>query len=196
MCNLRGIRCLCLLLTFLVLAVATAVGSKECHAQSVVFSLDALANDLSAGEHRFGFHDEASDGIDAFDTLEPPVPPESYLGLAFAMPDTSLTLANRWRVDIRDSQSFVDMVELWELHIQTDQLGTDCEVFFDYVEGEEFDVRLRVIGLEPGDFEVPVPGGFTFPLGEPEMVIWLELFSDKPIADATTSLGGIKARYR
>jgi hypothetical protein len=194
--NQRQISVACLLLTFLSAVVLTALGVPECHAQSVIYSLDATANGLFAGEHRFGFHDEASDGLDDFDAPEPPVPPESYLGLAFVMPDTSQEVANRWRIDIRDSQSFLDMVELWELRIETDQLGAECEVILDHVEGGDLDVMLRVIGLEPGDFEVPVPGSFTFQLTDPEMVIWLEMFSDKPIPGTATTWGGIKACYR
>jgi hypothetical protein len=194
--SLRQLGIAYLLLTLLCVVATTTCRVPECHAQSLIYSLEATANGLFAGEHRFGFHDEASDGIDDFDAPEPPVPPESYLGLAFVMPDTGLAVPNRWRIDIRDSQSFVDMVELWELHIETDQLGAECEVILDYVEGEDLEVMLRVIGLVPGDFEVPVPGGFTFELTEPEMVIWLEVFSDKPISATATTWGGFKARYR
>jgi len=90
-----------------------------CWGQAVVYSLEATAGEIAAGEHFFGFRDEASDGPDIFDAPEPPVPLDSYLSLAFAMPDTNFPYPNRWRSDIRSSQSFVDQVEIWELHFET-----------------------------------------------------------------------------
>jgi hypothetical protein len=172
------------------------LAATSCWGQAVVYSLEATAGDLAAGEHSFGFKDEASDGPDVFDAPEPPVPLESFLSLAFAMPDTSFPYPNRWRSDIRNSQSFVDQVEIWELHFETDQIGTECLVSLDVIEGGEFDIDLRVIGLFPDDIIVPVPGQFTFLLTDAEMVVWLEMSSDGPVAVEEESWGDIKVRYR
>ncbi len=194
--NWRLHRSACLLAAALSLSTLAVAELGECRAQALVYSLDATANDLAAGEHRFGFRDEASNGPDLFDVPEPPPPPEMFLGLAFAMPDTGFAQPNRWRADIRSSECFVDMVELWELHITSDQLGAECTMVLDIVEGGEFDLTLRVLGFEPGEFTVPVPGSFTFLLAEPEMVVWLELTADEPIPSRAVTWGGIKARYR
>lgn len=194
--NWRLHRSTCLLLAALSLGALAVAGLGECHAQALVYSLDATANGLAAGEHRFGFRDEASNGPDLFDAPEPPPPPATFLCLAFAMPDTGFAQPNRWRADIRSSECFVDMVELWELHITSDQLGAEGTMVLDIVEGGEFELTLRVLGFEPGEFTVPVPGSFTFLLSEPEIVIWLELTADEPIPSSAVTWGGIKARYR
>jgi len=83
-----------------------------------------------------------------------------------------------------------------EPHSDEDQIGVECLVNLDVIEGGEFDIELRVIGLYPDDIIVPVPGQFLFLLTDPEMVLWLEMSSDGPVAASEESWGDIKNRYR
>jgi hypothetical protein len=164
--------------------------------QVAILSLQAQAGNLTASGLQFGFHDDALDGPDSFDLPEPPAPPADYLSLAFAMPYPGGLFPNRWRWDIRSAESFVDQLELWELHVSTDQPGGDCQLDLAFLEGAELPLRLRVLGLGGGPFEVTLPGQVVFPLDSEETVIWLELSSDVPIAVQSTSFGQLKASYR
>jgi len=164
--------------------------------QVAILSLQAQAGDLSASGLQFGFHDDALDGPDSFDLPEPPAPPADYLSLAFAMPDPGGIFPNRWRRDIRSAESFVDRLELWELHVCTDQPGFDCQLDLAFLVGMELPLRLRVLGLGGEPLEVTLPGQVVFPLNAEETVIWLELSSDVPIAARTCSFGQLKACYR
>lgn len=165
-------------------------------AQTVLYSVAAAADELTAGLHHFGFRDDAATGVDTFDIPEPPAPPEAYLSLALIMTGPAPPVPNRWRADIRNSQVFVDKVELWELHIETDRIGSTCTLDFDVEEGAQFNLKLQIIGLEANPIVVPVPGQVSFPLTKPFQVIWLELTSDEPIAATSRSWGHLKENYR
>jgi hypothetical protein len=179
-----------------VLAAAVLAAAVPATGQVALFSLQAQAGDLSTSGMQFGFHDDALDGPDPFDLPEPPAPPADYLSLAFAMPDPGGVFPNRWRRDIRAAGSFVDQLELWELHVCTDQLGVDCQLDFAHLVGAELPLRLRVLGLGGEPLEVTLPGQVTFQLISEETVLWLELSSDVPIAAETCSFGLLKIRYR
>jgi hypothetical protein len=164
--------------------------------QTVVYTLAASAAELSTDLHRYGFQDDASSGMDAFDVPEPPAPPADFLSLAFVMPGPSVPLPNRWRDDIRAVQDFADCIEIWELHVTTDRIGAECAFDLEIEEGDQFALRLTVIGPDGGEFPVQVPGGFTMDLTGPESILWLVLTADGPIASTNSTWGGFKVSYR
>ncbi|MFH1842473.1 MAG: hypothetical protein ABIF77_04645 [bacterium] len=182
------------LLIGVILVLVAVAGDTT--AQTVTYSLQATADELDSGLHRFGFRDEATTGIDEYDLPEPPTSPTDYLGAAFRMIDSFPPLPNRWRHDIRDSQDFVDKLEIWELHLETDRIGATCTVALDIEAGAQFDLKLQVIGLGPSPITVPVPGQFSLALSKPVTTLWLELTSDEPIAGRSCSWGELKAEYR
>jgi len=181
---------LSLILISLTILPATASG------QSVIISLDASCAESVSGAHHFGFRDEALTGYGPYDMPEPPLAPAPYLAFSFSIPGSSVPLPNRWRDDIRSSADFIDRVEVWEMHVETDLIGQFCSVAVDCVEGSEQPVELAVIGLDPIEISVPIPGTFSFTIGQPFSVVWLELTSDTPIVDSTTTWGEIKNMYR
>jgi hypothetical protein len=176
--------------------VAALVVPVAAAGQDILFSVSAQVAGLSAPAHIFGFADGALTGLDAHDVPEPPHAPSGYLALAFRMPYPAVALPNRWRNDLRATDDFLDRVEIWELHLESDLIGATCTFAVTPPASPPGDLRLRVIGVDDGEgFVLPADGVFTLVIHAPDTAIWLELIADSsiPVADATW--GAVRRLY-
>ncbi len=159
-----------------------------------VLVVDASAVNLEAGPHRFGFAEGAGIGIDGHDQPEPPSPPADFLALFFRMPGDQAALPNRWRDDIRSPADFADGVELWALHLESDQLGADCTLTFTMPDGDPGGLRLRLLSQDGQEASIGIPGQIMVPLAAPDQILWIELCQDA-IPVHRRNWGAVKAVF-
>ncbi len=164
-----------LILSVWVLALVAIPAVSD--AQEILFKLSGQINETHhMGAHLFGFKEEALTGVDPLDTPEPPLPPESYLSMAFALNDPLFPAITRWRDDFRNFEDWTDGIETWQMVFHTDQPEEDCFVSLSQITGvrDQFQVRLiREDGME----ELTIPGNFTVASEEMGYVFVLEIRS-------------------
>jgi hypothetical protein len=164
--------------------------------QDVLFSVSAQVAGLSAPAHVFGFAAGALTGLDARDVPEPPHAPSGYFALSLRMLTPVAALPNRWRDDLRAVDDFLDRVEIWELHLESDLIGATCTFAVTPPASPPCELRLHVIGVDDGEgFVVPADGAFTLVIQAPDTAIWLELTADNPIPVVDATWGAVRSLY-
>lgn len=181
-------------MTFALAAAVPSFGALQ--AAEAVYGIAAAVPGLDSGVHAFGFAADALSGLDPRDVPEPPTAPSGYLALSFRMPSPTAPLPNRWRDELRAPEDFSDRSELWELHLESDQLGSTCRFTVTMPPDLPPSARLRVIGVGEGDgFVVPADGEFTLVILAPDTTIWLEITGDEPILVLDRTWGAVRRLY-
>jgi hypothetical protein len=165
--------------------------SSSLFAQDLTLTVEASLNGFSSDIHRFGFKDFALSGLDQYDLPEPPLPPSDFIAICFAVPDPDVPFPNRWREDYRNVEDFKDMIEVWEMHVTTDQTAGDIEFYFTLEEGPSDHLFLK-FKTETSIKSVPLPSSVILPLDELSSPILLEMWSDEMIANDKSSWGMMK----
>ncbi len=169
--------------------------SSAISAQAFTLSVQAELNALQADIHLLGVKADALIGADSWDTPEPPAPPADYLALAIAMPDASTPLPNRWRHEFRPYDVFEDGVEIWELSVESDQVGQTAMLIIDLETGDASELEIFVLGSW-GRRRTELPLLLAVPINSEHETVWLEVHWDSPLAEQNESMGSLKARYR
>ncbi len=165
-------------------------------AQDFLFAVEGQVGGLALTAHEFGFRDGATTGLDAWDVPEPPLPPAVYAALSFRMLAPPLPIPNRYRHDIRSGDDFWDLVEIWELHLESDRLGAECSLAFSQTAGDPTGLVLRVLGPWMADWaEVPLGGTLVFTVAATDMPLWVELTLDMSVPAELVTWSRVKRLF-
>jgi hypothetical protein len=179
----------------ILLAMGLALAPEVCPAQDLVFKLSGrLGEDIAMGDHRFGFQANALTGVDPLDTPEPPLPPGSYISLAFIMEDPQFPLHSRWRDNFHSPVDWVDFIETWEMVFSTDQSEEDCVVTLEMITGNANDIQVRVIKPN-SSLDLGTGGEFTVTAGEMGAILLLEIRGGQNLV-SSISFDGLRSLYR
>ena len=188
-------RSVCAVLPLALALIGTAGPPAAARAVETVYAIEAVVLGLTSGAHHFGFASDALTGLDARDLPEPPHAPSDYLALSLRMLLPTAPLPNRWRDEVRSADDFLDLIEMWELHLESDQIGATCTFAVTPPASPSGALRLRVIGVgDSGGFVVPADGVFTLVIQAPDTVIWLELTA-VPEAAVNATWGAVHRLY-
>jgi parallel beta-helix repeat protein len=90
-----------------------------------------------------GVADDATNGYDVnYDIIEPPSPPNGYVGLYFPHPEWSHVLGNNFTQDIKPGLSLADALQVWNFDVIGDQSG-GVDLTFNLSDG--FPVNATII---------------------------------------------------
>lgn len=181
---------------FFLFALGIILNPGIASGQELVFKLSGqLGESYNLEDHYFGFKDGALTGVDPLDTPEPPLPPGSFLSMAFTMHDPEFPTISRWRDNFHNPADWEDGLETWEMVFSTDQSEQDCQVTFELVSGEL--AGMQVWLQKPGQSitQLAIPGEFTIDAAEMGEVIVLELRDNRHLI-TRISLGGLKSLFQ
>lgn len=171
--------------------VAALTAAPLAGAGDLTLILNAESGDCVAGEHRFGWLDSATAGIDANDVPEPPPPLGPYLSAGFRM--QGVVSPESWRHDFRAAGDFTARGrDVWELALTPSSLPANCTVSITAGVGDPSGLRLRLSGAFADTLAVPAT--IAFPLGS-DSRLFIEVF-DEALSTESTTLGSAKCLYR
>lgn len=184
----------CPLAIGLAVCVLTVLLAAPVGAQEIVIGFTATTGDMSCPLHSFGFRTMGSSGTDAFDLVEPPLPPDDYLAAHFRMSHVVDQDPGRWRRDIRGTHDIMDGVENWELVFESSRVGDFCVIEFMVELGDAAGLVLSIDHLGEVTL-ISLPGTYAFEVTGPVSVFTLSLDTTTVPAESAT-WSRLRCQYR
>lgn len=176
----------------LMACVLAALVAAPAGAQEVVVGFTATVDELSFPLHSFGFRTLGDSGIDGYDLVEPPLPPDDYIAGHFRMSHLIDGEPGRWRRDIRGSHDFLDQTESWELILESSRTGVVCVLEF-LVELGDASALLLNIDLPDSQATIAVPGTYALDLDAASTALTLTLIKN-PVSTVSAPWVGLQLR--